>query len=78
MFFSDVSTKKSTASSESKALLQSKVKTEATVSSKLDSTKYKLHTPSISLPSFSSKPGFLPSEPEVKEEVKTEPIEKKG
>ncbi|BFZ01107.1 hypothetical protein BsWGS_04145 [Bradybaena similaris] len=63
--------KKSTASFESKALLQTKVKTETPHGSKLDSQKYhKLPGPAIVLPSFKSKEAAaLESKVEIKQEV---------
>ncbi|CAG5130253.1 unnamed protein product [Candidula unifasciata] len=59
--------KKSTASSESKALLQTKVKVETPQPSKLDSQKYhKQPGPAIVLPSFKSKEAVAL---EIKQEV---------
>ena len=66
-YFLGPTIKKSTASLESKALLQNKLNKLS--SSKVDSAKYKLHMPSISLPSSSK---VFDHSPEVKEEVKLE------
>lgn len=57
--------KKSTASSESKALLQSKLKADTSHSAKLDSQK----KPAIVLPSFRSKDAaFSEGKPDIKQE----------